>query len=643
MCRIAGFWDFNYHGQYDIEGVATFMRDTMIYGGPDDAGNYCERERGLALTNRRLSIIDLSALGHQPMIGEDGRFAITYNGEVYNFQEIRKLLEQKGYIFRSTSDTEVVLKAYQQWGFEAVHKFRGMWAFAVWDKVKKELVLCRDRMGVKPLYWYYKDGLFMFASELKSFHKHPRFYKEIDEIALSLYLHYGYITAPYAIFKYTQKLEPGYFLIIGQEGRIEKRQYWNSETYFLKGLDEHSKWLKRSEDGIIEELEDLLRESFKLRLIADVPVGIFLSGGIDSSLLAALLQKESASSLKTFTLGFHETAYNEANWAKQIAHHLGTDHTELYCSHKEAFEIIAQLPELYDEPFADSSAIPTFMISKLARQKVKVVLSADGGDEQFFGYTRYWLMGNYVQKLMAQPIKSVASSLIKWLSPEKTFWLYKRLRFMLRGLHDFKNTYLMFYKIKGISEPIRQYDMINQFFSDEGLRQIHINANKDHAFKFNHFGKNDFLQAMMAFDLQTYLPDDILAKTDRATARASIEGRVPFLDHKIVEFSSQLPIRLKYRDGRSKYILRKILYKYVPRKFLERPKQGFSIPLHEWAEVGLKKLYIEYLNKDRIAREGFFNADKIDEILQDYLYTKKINSYKPWLLFVFQMWKEKWL
>jgi len=329
MCRITGFWDFTYKGDYPIEKILLQMRDTLIHGGPDDGGIYTEPQIGLALGHRRLSILDLSPLGHQLMEFEN--LVITYNGEVYNYKKIRKELENLGYTFKSNTDTEVVLKAFHKWGINAIHKFRGMFAFAIWDKRNKKLTLVRDRVGVKPLYWYYKDGLFMFASELKPFHKHPKFHKELDFEALTLYLQYGYITAPYSIFKYTYKLLPGHYLEIDHKGNIKITPYWEPEKFLLKGLEEKDKWLQKSEEEITKELEELLSESFKLRMVADVPVGVFLSGGIDSSLVTALLTKEGYK-LKTFTIGFYERDYNEAHYAKQVANHLGTEHHELYCT-----------------------------------------------------------------------------------------------------------------------------------------------------------------------------------------------------------------------------------------------------------------------------------------------------------------------
>ncbi|MFC1671456.1 asparagine synthase (glutamine-hydrolyzing) [Spirochaetota bacterium] len=444
MCRITGFIDPNYNGSYKIEKTAVSMRDTMIYGGPDDGGLHFDKNIGLALCHRRLSIIDLSNLGHQPM--EFDNLVITFNGEVYNFKDIREDLEKEGYKFESNSDTEVVLKAFHRWGIKCVHKFRGMWAFAIWNKTEKEIILCRDRVGVKPLYWYYKDSLFMFSSELKAFHQHPKFHKEIDELSLSLFFQYGYINAPHSIFKNTYKLEPGHFLIF-KNGNIKKEKYWTLEDYFNKGADERDKWLKKGENEVADELEHILTKSFKLRMVSDVPVGVFLSGGIDSSLVTALLQKEFTTPLKTFTIGFHEKKYNEAEWAKKVSMHLGTDHTELYCTPKEAYNVIPKLPELYDEPFGDSSAIPTLLVSQLAKRDVKVSLSADGGDEQFYGYERY----NEFDSLTVgwrNILFTIATGIFQ---PEIANKLYDTFKFILPKINAFKENFLQLQEIFTIS------------------------------------------------------------------------------------------------------------------------------------------------------------------------------------------------
>ncbi|KUK09964.1 MAG: Asparagine synthetase [Clostridia bacterium 41_269] len=638
MCRIAGFWDLSYRGTYDLEKTITLMRDTMVHGGPDDAGLYMEKPLGLALGHRRLSILDLSPLGHQPMEFEN--LVIVYNGEVYNFWEIRKELEKEGYAFRSNSDTEVVLKAFHRWGMNAVHRFRGMFAFAIWDRRERRLTLCRDRIGVKPLYWYYRDGLFMFASELKAFHRHPKFEKRINPEGLSLFLQYGYITAPYSIFENTCKLEPGHFLIVERDGTIKKEKYWDVEEFFRKGQQEREMWLKRSEDELSEELEGLLTEAFKLRLVSDVPVGMFLSGGIDSSTVCALLSKEGIK-LKTFTIGFYEKDYNEAEYAKKVAQHLGTDHTELYCTPREAFEVIPKLPELYDEPFGDSSAIPTYLVSRLAKSQVKVSLSADGGDEQFCGYTRYWMVAERIGKISRLPFRGLLSNFLDLISPDLALRLYRTFKFFLPKYTNFRDKYIKLRNVLKASGLMPQYDLAVKYFLKEDLLSLGIDTYRDMLFKAQVDGF-DSLSSLMLFDLKTYLPDDILVKVDRATMGVALEGREPFLDHKVVEWTSMLPSDFKYQKGKSKHLLRKVLYRYVPPELVERPKQGFGVPVYEWFKGELKYLYMEYLSEERIKQGGVFNHLEVKRLLEDYLNNRGVNHNKLWLLFIFEQWRERW-
>lgn len=641
MCRIVGFIDFNFNNSYSLEETITLMRDTLVHGGPDDAGIFVDKDFPVALGHRRLSILDLSPLGHQPMEFEN--LVITYNGEVYNFKEIKRELEKEGYKFISNSDTEVILKAFHRWGFSAVHKFRGMFALALWDKKDKKLILCRDRIGVKPLYYYYKDGLFMFASEIKAFHKHPKFEKKLNITGLSLYLKYGYIPAPYSIFENVRKLKPGHFLVLDQKGNIEEFPYWKVEDYFLKGKEEKDKWLKRSEEELAQELEEILTESFKLRLVSDVPVGMFLSGGIDSSTVCALLSKEGIK-LKTFTIGFYEKEYNEAEYAKKVAEHLGTEHTELYCTSKEAFEIIPKLPEIYDEPFGDSSAIPTYLVSRLARSQVKVSLSADGGDEQFCGYTTYWLISERISKLSKIPFSGLLSMVLEFIHPDTALKLYNAFKPVLPKYTNFRDKYIKLRNVLKAKGVIEQYDLALSYFLEEDLKPLGIEPSEKKDLKdWALVDSLDPLASMMLLDLKTYLPDDILVKVDRATMSVALEGREPFLDHRIVEWTSQLPVEFKYKNGVSKYLLRKVLYKYIPKELVERPKQGFGVPIYEWFKKELRELYMEYLNVERIKKEGLFNHLEVKRLLEDFLSDRGVNHNKLWLLFVFEIWRGRWM
>ncbi|MGE5309234.1 MAG: asparagine synthase (glutamine-hydrolyzing), partial [Deltaproteobacteria bacterium] len=583
----------------------------------------------------------LSEKGHQPMSDESGAYLIVYNGEVYNFAEVRTELAALGYVFRSNSDTEVVLYAYMAWGRECVRKFRGMWAFAIWDRNKKELVLCRDRVGVKPLYWYHHNGLFIFSSELKALHQHPGFSKELDQESLALYLQYGYITSPYSIFSHTHKLLPGHFLKIDARQRVEEYSYWDYDSCIDQGLRESKP--VRVEDAA-QELESILLDSFKLRLVSDVPVGIFLSGGVDSTLVTAMLQKVAYMPLKTFTIGFHEKEYDEAQWARRIADYLGTQHTELYCTPQNAFEVVRKLNEIYDEPFGDPSAIPTYLVSKLAREQVKVSLSADGGDELFFGYRKYTDFSTIVGLVNNPVFKAAALPLMRSLGPDRLFGLYRMMRFALPSVPYLRDSFDKLLAVAGAGDRQSQYETANRFFLKKDLPALGVKGQRDHLAKLKVRNELDLFIWAMAADIKTYLPDDILVKTDRATMAVSLEGREPLLDNRILEFSARLPVSLKYMKGTTKFILKKILHKYVPRELVERPKQGFGVPVEKWFRKDLTALYDEYLGHERIRKEGLFDPEEVSRLVREYRRKPSgVNHQKLWFLFMFQLWKERWL
>lgn len=641
MCGIAGFNDFN---KQSSQETLQKMTDVLFRRGPDDSGYlFLENSQSqIGLGHRRLSILDLSSLGHQPMRFE--HLSIVFNGEVYNFDDIKITLQQLGYQFNSHSDTEVVLKAYHCWGKKCVEHFRGMWAFALYDHNADELVLCRDRLGVKPLYYYHNNNFFMFASEIKSFHQHGNFIKSLNENALPYYFKYGYIPAPLTIFKHTHKLTPGHWLTIGKNGHIEEIPYWKAETFRNQGLNERKLWLGKTEDTIISELEPILEESFRLRMVSDVPVGMFLSGGIDSSLVTALLQKDSGIPLKTFTIGFHETENNEAIWAKKVAAHLKTDHTELYCTPKDAYELIFSLPELYDEPFGDSSAIPTHLVSKLAKNNVTVSLSADGGDELFGGYTNYAPAIKLSKMLSKLPyeIRKHCTPLLLTNTAESFAVLAHSLLPKSKQVTNFKDKYYKLANTFKSKNALEVFDISKSYWFDNEIKYLLPNMQVPNIYDVT-YSEDDLLNLMMMMDMKTYMADDILTKVDRATMGISLEGREPFLDNKIVEYALQMPSEWKIRNGKTKYPLRQILYKYVPKEYIERPKQGFGMPIHKWFRNELKDLYEHYLSEERLSETGLFDAKYVRAKLNDFYDGKPVNASKFWLLLNFEMWREKWM
>ena len=642
MCGIVGFCSCR---EKVNKAVLTSMRDALTHRGPDDVGIYIDEENNVGLGHTRLSILDLSSLGHQPMSNENGSIWITYNGEVYNYKEIRKELIERGYNFKSNSDTEVLIKAYEEWGIDCVHKFIGMFALAIWDRREHKLYLLRDRVGVKPLYYYHKDGLFLFGSELKSLMKHPEFSKDVNYSVLSLYLRYGYIPAPFTIFDNTYKLRPGYYLSVSNND-LREIKYWDIVDFYLEEP------INASEDDIAEELEDLLIDSFKYRLVSDVPVGVFLSGGIDSTTLTALLQKNISTQLKTFSIGFYEDSLDEAKWAKKIANYLHTDHTEYYLSVKEALSIIQKLPEIYDEPFGDSSGIPTYLVSRLARQDVTVTLSADGGDELFCGYNRYKSV-IYLNRWFLRLPRYIRNSIIKALSsftPSKVDFLYSTFKPFMPKIKDHRDKFEKWRNMLRESSNGNPLDMykfnINRWTPDDLTRLLGYRYNSKFTTYFEEtffrLKNNDLVTQVMAADFKTWLVDDILTKVDRATMSVGLEAREPFLDHRLVQYVARIPVNLKYKNGMSKYILRKILYKYVPRELLERPKQGFVVPLAGWLKGELSYLVMDYLNEDRLKKAGIFNPGFVSSCIKDFM-NGSINVNKVWFLLMFEMWKEKWL
>lgn len=633
MCGISGFIDLNLNSSDDC---LKKMTDALIHRGPDGHGYELiqTKQSQVGIGHRRLSIIDLSIAGKQPLQFE--HFWISYNGEVYNYQEIRKELLALDHKFVGQSDTEVILHAFAQWGISSVHKFTGMFAFVIYDSKKEELYCVRDRAGVKPFYYYWKDGLFLFSSELKSFHQHPHFHKEINKDAVAAFMQFGNVPTPHCIFKNCFKLSPGHYLHFPlSTAQYSIHKYWDVyDAYNKPKLDLSFQTAK-------SETESILKKAFDYRMLADVPVGVFLSGGYDSACLTALLQKDRTEKLKTFTIAVPDIGLNEAPYAKEVASYLGTEHYEYSCTQNEALDMISELPYYYDEPFADSSALPTSLVCKMARQKVTVALSADGGDEVFAGYNRYdYLMkhGKLLNQLPALLRKS-ASHLMAGFPSDKIP--------VLKNKYNFHNRYE---KLKNLlADPSAKNMMLSlsMQYTDSQLRKLlKLNSEKlETAYLSDKLLNENYspLSYMMAIDYQTYLVDDILQKVDRASMRSSLEAREPFLDHHIIEWAAQLPDNYKYHKGIKKHILKEITHAYLPKELMDRPKMGFAIPIEKWLAQDLKEQVLFYLDDKRLREQGFFDSETVNKLTTNFFSGKKELSVKVWHLLMFQMWYDKWM
>ncbi|MFN0083176.1 MAG: asparagine synthase (glutamine-hydrolyzing) [Ferruginibacter sp.] len=633
MCGISGFVDFK---KKTDRLILEKMNRMLVHRGPDGEGYgiYENNHSIVGLGHRRLSIIDLTEGGSQPQVFEG--LHITYNGEVYNYTEIKAVLEQKGHTFHSHSDTEVILHAYKEWGTGALHHFIGMFAFVIYDETANTLFACRDRAGIKPFFYYWKDGLFLFASELKAIIQHPSFTKDINIDAAAAYMQFGYVPAPHCIFNNTYKLNPGHFLQLNTHNQTLKlEQYWNAYDAY------NTPPLKIDLPEATAETEKLLTSAFQYRMVSDVPVGVFLSGGYDSSCLTALLQKNNNEQIKTFTIGFSDSGLNEAPHAKAIAAHLGTDHTEYYCTQKEALEIVPQLPFFYDEPFADSSAIPTTLVSKIAKEKVSVALSADAGDEIFAGYHRYDYLMKYgrqlkkippiIRKTAAAIMSAIPSSSIPVLN--KKYQFHSRYQKLKAGLENTDELNILLALTKQNTD-----DEIKALFKTATKKLLTAFDSKELQAEFH-----STLSHAMAIDYQTYLADDIMQKVDRAGMSVSLEGREPFLDHRIIEWAAQLPMDFKYRNGSKKFILKEIVHKYIPKEMMDRPKMGFAIPVEVWLKNELKPFADKFLDEAYIEKQNIFNNKEIQRIRKDFYNGYSERAEKIWYVLMFQMWYDKWI
>jgi asparagine synthase (glutamine-hydrolysing) len=633
MCGIAGFADFS--GKSDGDRLRS-MTDTLIHRGPDGSGYdvFHAGETSVGLGHRRLAIIDLTEAGKQPM-----RFAhlhITFNGEIYNYREIRVELEQKGHSFLSHSDTETILHAYAEWGSRCLEKFIGMFAFVIYDQEKELLFCARDRAGVKPFYYYHRENLFLFASELKAFHAHPGFQKELNYDAVAAFMQYGNVPGEHAIFRYTHKLAPGHYLTLSlREGALKTERYWNVYDAYNK-----PKFTLSFAEAKTQTTQ-ILESAFTYRMVSDVPVGVFLSGGFDSACVAALLQKNRTEKLKTYTVGVPDIGLNEAPYAKEVAARLGTEHHEYYCTEKEALELIPLLPHFYDEPFADSSAVPTMLVSRMARQDVTVALSADAGDEVFAGYNRYDYLMKFGPLLQGipKPLRQLAAALMQGVPAERIP--------VLSGRYNFANRYEKLKHLLRDPSPEKIMQSLSRQWSGEAHKNLFA---RDFVELRDLYGNNELtpefytpLSYMMAIDYVTYLPDDILQKVDRATMSVSLEGREPFLDHRVIEWAARLPDEFKYRNGIKKYILREIVYDYLPKEMMNRPKMGFAVPVEKWLMHDLRNLVETYLSQKAVREEGVLNPEATDRLKTQFYAGRREYGVKLWHLLMFRMWSEKWM
>jgi asparagine synthase (glutamine-hydrolysing) len=646
MCGFTGFLADSRFDRARLAPTAQAMADAIRHRGPDDSGVWTDAQAGIALGHRRLSIIDLSPAGHQPMASASGRFVIVYNGEIYNFSAVRAELQAKGTAppWRGHSDTEVLLALIEARGVSAaLQAVRGMFAFALWDTRDRTLVLARDRLGEKPLYYGCVGGSFAFGSELKALRAHPEWNAPVDRGALALFMRHNYVPAPYTIHEGIRKLPPGQLLTLAwgaKEPVVES--YWSAREAAEAGFRTPA---TVSHAALTDALDGLLRDAIAGQMVADVPLGAFLSGGIDSSVVVALMQAQSSRPVKTFTVGFTEEGYDEAIHAAAVARHLGTEHTELYVTPREAMAVIPRLPTIYDEPFADSSQIPTFLVSQLARSHVTVSLSGDGGDELFGGYNRYLLGKDLWQKLSRLPtgMHTAFARLVKALPPRTWSTLMKpfmplapsRYRVGLPGdkLHKLADV------VSHADLDSLYRDIVSHWRSPGEI----VLGGTEHPTLLSQAGDlpiDDPVARMMFLDLVTYMPDDILVKVDRAAMAVSLESRVPLLDHRLVEFAWQVPMKEKVNPRGTKQLLRSVLRRYVPDELIDRPKMGFGVPIDSWLCGPLRGWAEELLDPVRLAREGYLNPEPIREGWQQHLAGQRQWHYPLWDVLMFQAWLE---
>lgn len=646
MCGIAGIRDSSLVGAADaLRTTAQAMGDVLAHRGPDGDAVWIDAEAGTALAHRRLAIIDLSPTGAQPMTSACGRYVITYNGEVFNFAELRADLDAAGHRFRGTSDTEVILEGFARWGLEpTIRRMVGMFAFAVWDRQTRRLSLVRDRLGIKPIYYMQDGNRFLFGSELKALRAAGGWAPDIDTNAVAGLMRYGYVPSPLSIYRGVAKVPPGTILTLEPGGAVSLSRYWDIRRVAIDGLAARAHATLSDRDAE-DQLDALLRDAVRLRLISDVPLGAFLSGGVDSSTVTALMQVQSNRSVKTFSIGFRDKTYDESRYADAVARHLGTDHTSFVVEPEHLIDVIPRIPDWYDEPFADSSQIPTFIISRLTRRHATVALSGDGGDEVFAGYNRYFWAPRIWNGISVMPkrLRRAASALIGSVPPR--VWdgaaaaLPDGLRFSqtsdkarkiaaLLDANDLAGAYRVL---------VSQWDDPSQIVPagrEPNTPLSDATIARDVA---------DPAERMQLLDFMTYLPDDILTKVDRATMAVGLEGRVPLLDHRVVEFSWRLPLAMKVRNGQGKWLLKRVLARYVPEALTSRPKMGFGIPIGTWLRGPLRDWAEDLLSAAALEEGGIFHADPIRQLWQAHLSGAVAAHYRLWPILMFQAWRRRWL
>jgi asparagine synthase (glutamine-hydrolysing) len=641
MCGIAGVLNLAAGSREQLERNAAAMAESIAYRGPDDHGLWSDPEAGLVLTHRRLSIVDLSPAGHQPMMSANGRFVITYNGEIYNFQDLRRELGVRGVKFRGHSDTEVMLEAFAAFGIEStIKRLIGMFTIGVWDRRSRTLTLIRDRLGIKPLYWAKFGNLFLFGSEHKALRAHPGWNARIDRRAVASFMRYNYVPAPHTIYEGVHKLESGTILTLRWQSEPEIRKFWDARAVARAGL---SNPLELSDTELTDQLETLLKDAVRRRMVADVPVGAFLSGGIDSSTVVALMQAADAGPVRTYAIGFELPGFDEAGHSAAVAHHLKTDHTELTVTAKEALDVVPLLPTMYDEPFADSSQIPTYLVSAMTRKHVTVALSGDGGDELFGGYNRYQLASRMWRGLSPLPRRlrqGIAASIVS-VSPDHWSRLLSFLPAHVRpaqvgdklhklatvlGLPDENAIYRRLVTHWEPTEVMPGVDEYKGALWDQELVKT----------------VPGFLPQMQLMDLLTYLPDDILTKVDRASMAVALEARVPLLDHRVVEFAWRLPQSAKIRRSGTKWLLRQVLDRHVPKHLIDRPKMGFGIPLGEWLRGPLRDWAETFLNERRLREASLLDVERVRQYWRDHLDGRHNWQYLIWDVLMLETWRERW-